>query len=220
MKTRVLSFVLVLCMVFALLPGAALAADEQPAQLVKLEAEGGHLILDAENGTIVGCEKTVTSAVIPASVELKGDAEEGEEPVVTTVEIAAVGEKAFAGCTELKEVYFEGNLEIAADAFNGVTAASYFPAFAKDSWDKTANYGGKLTWDQWCPEHKIELAHIDKEPTCTENGLKTGVCSYCGEVATVEITALGHDFDDWTTTTEPTCTAAGEKCTSAPAASS
>ena len=211
MKTRVLSFVLVLCMVFALLPGAALAADEQPAQLVKLEAEGGHLILDAENGTIVGCEKTVTSAVIPASVELKGEAEEGEEPVVTTVEIAAVGEKAFAGCTELKEVYFEGNLEIAADAFKGVTATAYFPAFAKDSWDKTANYGGKLTWDQWCPEHEIELAHIDKEPTCTENGLKTGVCSYCGEVATVEITALGHDFDDWTTTTEPTCTAAGEK---------
>ena len=211
MKTRVLSFVLVLCMVFALLPGAALAADEQPAQLVKLEAEGGHLILDAENGTIVGCEKTVTSAVIPASVELKGDAEEGEEPVVTTVEIAAVGEKAFAGCTELKEVYFEGNLEIAADAFKGVTATAYFPAFAKDSWDKTANYGGKLTWDQWCPEHKIELAHIDKEPTCTENGLKTGVCSYCGEVATVEIPALGHVFDDWTTTTEPTCTAAGEE---------
>ena len=211
MKTRVLSFVLVLCMVFALLPGAALAADEQPAQLVKLAAEGGHLILDAENGTIVGCEKTVTSAVIPASVELKGDAEEGEEPVVTTVEIAAVGEKAFAGCTELKEVYFEGNLEIAADAFKGVTATAYFPAFAKDSWDKTANYGGKLTWDQWCPEHKIELAHIDKEPTCTENGLKTGVCSYCGEVATVEIPALGHDFDDWTTTTEPTCTAAGEE---------
>ena len=211
MKTRVLSFVLVLCMVFALLPGAALAADEQPAQLVKLEAEGGHLILDAENGTIVGCEKTVTSAVIPASVELKGDAEEGEEPVVTKVEIAAVGAKAFAGCTELTEIYFEGNLEIAADAFKGVTATAYFPAFAKDSWDKTANYGGKLTWDQWCPEHKIELAHIDKEPTCTENGLKTGVCSYCGEVATVEITALGHDFDDWTTTTEPTCTAAGEE---------
>ena len=211
MKTRVLSFVLVLCMVFALLPGAALAADEQPAQLVKLEAEGGHLILDAANGTIVGCEKTVTSAVIPASVELKGEAEEGEEPVVKTVEIAAVGAKAFAGCTELKEVYFEDTPDIAADAFKGVTATAYFPAFAKDSWDKTANYGGKLTWDQWCPEHEIELAHIDKEPTCTENGLKTGVCSYCGEVVTVEIPALGHDFDDWTTTTEPTCTAAGEE---------
>lgn len=66
MKTRVLSFVLVLCMIFTLLPGAALAADEQPAQLVKLEAEGGHLILNADTGAIVGCEASVTSAVIPA----------------------------------------------------------------------------------------------------------------------------------------------------------
>ena len=212
MKTRVLSFLLVLCMVLTLLPGAALAADEQPAQLVELEANGGHLFLNTETGTIEKCEANVKSAVIPASVELESEAEEGEEPVTNVVEIKAVGAKAFAGCTELTEVYFEGAPSIAEDAFEGVTATVYYPIADKKLWkDKTTSYGGELTWDTWCPEHMIKLPHIDKEPTCTENGQKTGVCSYCKEVVTVEIPALGHEFGDWETTTVPTCTEAGEK---------
>ena len=212
MKTRVLSFLLVLCMVLTLLPGAALAADEQPAQLVELEANGGHLFLNTETGTIEKCEANVKSAVIPASVELESEAEEGEEPVTNVVEIKAVGAKAFAGCTELTEVYFEGAPSIADDAFEGVTVTVYYPIADKKVWkDKTTSYGGELTWDTWCPEHMIKLPHIDKEPTCTENGQKTGVCSYCKEVVTVEIPALGHEFGDWETTTVPTCTEAGEK---------
>ena len=51
-------------------------------------------------------------------------------------------------------------------------------------------------------------------PTCTETGLTAGShCADCGAVivAQEEIPALGHDFGEWTVTTEPTCTEAGEE---------
>lgn len=54
-----------------------------------------------------------------------------------------------------------------------------------------------------------------KAPTCTEPGV-TGEtkCSVCGEVITAggtTIPALGHEWDEGTVTTEPTCTEPGEK---------
>ena len=50
--------------------------------------------------------------------------------------------------------------------------------------------------------------------TCTETGLTEGKrCSVCGEilVAQEKIPALGHDYGEWTVTTDPTCTKAGEE---------
>lgn len=49
-----------------------------------------------------------------------------------------------------------------------------------------------------------------KEPTCTEDGLKTGVCS-CTDTVTEVITATGHQFGEWTTTKEATCTEDGRQ---------
>ena len=49
-----------------------------------------------------------------------------------------------------------------------------------------------------------------KEPTCTEDGLKTGVCS-CTDTVTEPIPATGHRFGEWTTTKEATCTEDGRE---------
>ncbi|MBR0230356.1 MAG: S-layer homology domain-containing protein, partial [Erysipelotrichaceae bacterium] len=52
------------------------------------------------------------------------------------------------------------------------------------------------------------------EPTCTNSGLTEGShCSVCGEVITAQeiIPALGHNWSEWTVTTDPTCTETGEK---------
>ena len=49
-------------------------------------------------------------------------------------------------------------------------------------------------------------------PTCEETGLTEGShCSVCGEILTTQQTvpALGHDWDEGTTTTDPTCTEPG-----------
>jgi hypothetical protein len=48
------------------------------------------------------------------------------------------------------------------------------------------------------------------EPTCTENGTQTRVCSRDeSHTESGEVDALGHDYGDWTVTVEPTCTEKG-----------
>ena len=49
-----------------------------------------------------------------------------------------------------------------------------------------------------------------KEPTCTEDGLKTGVCS-CTDTVTEPIPATGHQFGEWTTSKEATCAENGRE---------
>ena len=51
---------------------------------------------------------------------------------------------------------------------------------------------------------------ITKKPTCTESGFKTLVCS-CGESYTENLSALGHNYDNWINIIEATCTTDGLK---------
>ena len=46
-------------------------------------------------------------------------------------------------------------------------------------------------------------------PTCTKDGEKFGECSRCGMETTEKISALGHEWGDWTVTTPATCTNEG-----------
>ena len=50
---------------------------------------------------------------------------------------------------------------------------------------------------------------VTKEATCTEDGLKTGVCPADGDTVTEVIPATGHTFSEWTVTTAATCTKDG-----------
>ena len=50
---------------------------------------------------------------------------------------------------------------------------------------------------------------VTKEATCTEDGLKTGVCPADGDTVTEVIPATGHTFSEWTVTTPATCTEDG-----------
>ena len=57
---------------------------------------------------------------------------------------------------------------------------------------------------------------VEKEATCTEEGLEKGVCSVCGDETTRPITAKGHTAGEWEVVTEATCGAKGlkvKKCT-------
>lgn len=52
---------------------------------------------------------------------------------------------------------------------------------------------------------------VDWEPTCTEKGMKSCVCTVCGDVLGEEIPTIDHDDGAWRTVKEPTCTEAGTK---------
>lgn len=66
-----------------------------------------------------------------------------------------------------------------------------------------------------CEDNNSEHTHsygaftVVKAPTCTEKGVRTAVCSTCGNVETEEIAELGHDYGEWVVTQEPTCIAKG-----------
>ncbi len=52
--------------------------------------------------------------------------------------------------------------------------------------------------------------HDGKAATCTESGYEAyDTCSRCNYTTYKELAALGHDFGEWTVTTEPTCTEKG-----------
>ena len=60
--------------------------------------------------------------------------------------------------------------------------------------------------------HKWDSGKITKEPTCTEEGVKTFECTVCGKTKTEKVEALGHDWNnDFTVDKESTCEETGLK---------
>lgn len=60
--------------------------------------------------------------------------------------------------------------------------------------------------------HKFYREKTTKEPTCTETGVRSKTCRYCGEVVkTADIDALGHVAGEYRVMTDPTCESAGSK---------
>jgi hypothetical protein len=73
--------------------------------------------------------------------------------------------------------------------------------------------GGEANIKLVCFEHiSSDTGSITKKPTCTEDGVKTYLCTICGVPAKTEnIPAISHNFGAWTKTKTPTCTEAGEE---------
>ena len=60
--------------------------------------------------------------------------------------------------------------------------------------------------------HKWDSGKITKEPTCTEEGVKTFECTVCGKKKTEKVEGLGHDWNnDFTVDKEATCEETGLK---------
>lgn len=57
--------------------------------------------------------------------------------------------------------------------------------------------------------HVLEEGFETKDPTCTTTGYKKGTCTLCNEMVSIEIAALGHDFDAPIPEKQPTCTEKG-----------
>lgn len=90
----------------------------------------------------------------------------------------------------------------------------------KLSGDFYGEYGNNdvIIDNSWVPDGdgktmKQEFNHdwnyTETLPTCTKDGEKVGECSRCGMKTTEKISALGHDWGDWTVTTPATCTNEG-----------
>lgn len=82
--------------------------------------------------------------------------------------------------------------------------------YVKDGSAGTTYYTG----DPVKCEHTNTVNKPAQNATCTAAGYTAGVyCNDCEDYISghEEVAALGHKYDNWVTTTEPTCTAAGEQ---------
>lgn len=53
--------------------------------------------------------------------------------------------------------------------------------------------------------HNWDEGEVTKEPTCTEEGVRTFTCTRCGETKEEAVAELGHDWNDGEITTPATC---------------
>ena len=135
------------------------------------------------------------SVTIPDSVTSIGDWAFYGCTSLTSVTIpdsvTIIGRGAFSGCDNLTDVYYTGT-EI---AWNKIKISDYNVALK----NATIHY-----FSEWTRE---------KEPTCTEPGSETSVCTEagCDKTFTREIPALGHSWDEGKVTKQPTETETGIK---------
>gem|GEM_PF-2185422 len=74
---------------------------------------------------------------------------------------------------------------------------------------KTTEYG-KYFFDEAIPKSDHSFEDQVTEPTCTNRGYTTHVCSVCGEsMIDSYVDALGHDYGEWLVEKEATCTVSG-----------
>lgn len=122
------------------------------------------------------------------------------------------------------DVTGDGNLFIATfEVLDGAepgktynVSASFVPgslANAKNEDITMSISGGSVSIDKAVCNHVWDNGKVTKEPTCTEDGVKTYTCTVpgCGETKTEVIPATGHKFGEWKETKAPTCTEKGEE---------
>ena len=124
-------------------------------------------------------------------------------------------DEAYANFANAKEVTGDGVLFTAVFDTTNAKAGEY--EFTLSGTMTNASYAKEeievapYTYTITCTAHVWGEWEVTTPATCTEDGVKTRVCSFCGESETAVIPALGHTWGEWEVTTPATCTEAGVK---------
>lgn len=144
---------------------------------------------------------------------------------------------AFANCTALTDVYFNGTQSmwdsIEIDSYNNdaLTSATlhlhsqtkgYFGEWKNKTAPTCTASGIKYRKCSGCGKyeeknvdatgHNYGEIVVDKAPTCTQSGSGHRVCTACKAVSSSEsIAATGHNYGEWIVQTAATCTVSGTK---------
>lgn len=186
-------------------------------------------IVEIEDYVFADCSK-LSSIAIPGGVTSIGQGAFWGCVQLTSVtlpeSVTDIGDAAFVECTLLNTVYIPENT---------TNIGTYAFAVDEDAWyshnpaNKRLTIYGILasTAQTYADKSGISFTAIEtyphihtcskdwmieKEATCTEDGLKNRKCLTCNEsVKSQKIPAVGHTFTGWEVKTGPTCTEAGEK---------
>ncbi|MGN0463068.1 MAG: leucine-rich repeat protein, partial [Acutalibacteraceae bacterium] len=178
-----------------------------------------------DGGAFSGCS-SLTSITIPDSVtSIDGGAFSGCTSLTSITipdSVTSIGDEAFYGCSSLTSITIPDNVtSIGYCAFGYYCDYENYEDIKIDGFT-IYGYSGTAA-EEYANDNGFEFvslgdAHthsytstVTKEPTCTEAGIKTYICS-CGDTYTESIPALGHNYSTkWTVDKAATCTAAGSK---------
>ena len=127
------------------------------------------------------------------------------QTIVIPASVRTVFTNAFKNCKAMKTVYFEGSAPDMDYPFLNMTATVYYP-INESSWNGSTmkQYGGKLTWVEYCANrHDFGEWIMLEEATYEKPGLQERVCAVCGEKEQQEIPML-QPTQPPTVPTEPT----------------
>ena len=167
--------------------------------------EGGELCFHPRTGEILASTGEIIQAQIPEQIDLyevsgiSAYAFVGQERlhcVEIPASVTAVGEYAFSGCAQLKQVLFLGNAPESVDpnAF-GNTAEDLTIYYMEGTEGWTTPEWNGISTAPWSGETPHPLTVTETEPTCTENGT-TGYTCACGYSAEITKEALGHSYGE------------------------
>ena len=173
-------------------------------------------VTSVSKGTFAGCS-SLTSITIPEGVTSIGENAflgcSSLESIMLPDSVTSIGSSAFSGCSSLTSITIpEGVTSIGPDAFKycpNTTVTVYSGTYAED-YVKSAGVRYKVI----CKTHKWNKEYtVEKEPTCTEEGLESIHCSVCDEVKEGSARAIekaAHTYGSWKTVKPATCTESGK----------
>ena len=124
--------------------------------------------------------------------------------------IEEISSYAFYGCSSVADITIDEVVtKIDDNAFNNCTNLSTFHVVENSYAHQYAVNKGYNVVFIACTHTKTRVDQ-DRPATCTEGGLKTVVCAFCGEAIMTETTdPLGHDWDIIAVLRDATCTQKG-----------
>ena len=154
------------------------------------------------NGSDADWYKLTLSAAAEVTINFK------HEIMSSTSNYWAVNLYKEDGVTVIKNFSVSGN-ENGSFAIGSMEAGTYFIMVTADRYHTSSvTYNLNVTEKHDCNGDYV----ITKEPTCTEKGEKSKLCTVCGKVLDVQsVDAAGHKSDNWTVDAEPTCNSTGKR---------
>lgn len=169
-------------------------------------------------GGFYGCTG-LTKVSIPNNVkEILGSAFNGCTGITGDIKIPysveKIGWRAFLNCTSIDKIQiYSSNCELKYNKNLPIFSKNIVLCGLEGSSAEIYATKSKLNFEIIkCKNHTYGEWVIDTDITCTENGSKHKVCSYCGYIATEKIISTGHRWNtDYTIDKKATCTEEGSK---------
>ena len=156
-------------------------------------------VTEIGNSAFWGCKK-LSSIAIPDGVTEIGESVFSGCKSLTNITIpygiAEIKDHAFWDCVKLNSIYFKGDApKFGEEVFWWVIATAYYPS-ENPTWtdDVMKNYGGRIAWVPYDPNHTHEYKAVVTAPTCDEQGVTSYTCSCGDSYVSDEIPALGHNW--------------------------